>query len=199
MNENSAETADLKRELRKRMLAARRTLTNEERAAHSAAITERLISLESLKQALTVFAYAAMEDEVQTEALIASLLDMGKRVAIPLVTGKRTMEAVLVPSMDALEYGAYHILTVREEQQKILPPQEIDCVLVPGVAFDMDGMRLGMGGGYYDSFLPKISRAIKIAVAYSCQIVEAIPRLSHDCGVDWIVTEKGSFRIGKNK
>ena len=199
MNENDAEIAALKRELRKRSLAFRRALSAEERASYSAAITELLLSLEAVKQARTIFAYAAMEDEVQTEALISSLLEMGKRVAIPLVTGKRTMEAVLAPSMDALEYGAYHILTVREDWRVVLLPQEIDCVLVPGVAFDMDGTRLGMGGGYYDVFLPKIPGAVKIALAYSCQIVESIPKLSHDCGVDWIGTEKGSVRVGKNQ
>ena len=198
MNESGASDGN-KRELRRRMLALRRALAAEERASYSAAITERILSLEAVKRVRTIFAYAAMEDEVQTEALISSLLQMGKRVAIPLVTGKRTMEAVLVPAMDALEYGAYHILTVREDRRVVLPPKEIDCVLVPGVAFDMDGTRLGMGGGYYDIFLPKIPGAVKIALAYSCQIVESIPKLSHDCGVDWIVTEKGSFRAGKNK
>ena len=198
MNESGAFDGN-KRELRRRMLALRRALAAEERASYSAAITERILSLEAVKQVRTIFAYAAMEDEVQTEALISSLLEMGKRVALPLITGKRTMEAVLVPAMDALEYGAYHILTVREDRRVVLPPQEIDCVLVPGVAFDMDGTRLGMGGGYYDIFLPKIPCAVKIAMAYSCQIVESVPKLSHDCGVDWIVTEKGSFRTGKNK
>lgn len=199
MSEHDAEIAALKRELRKRSLAFRRALVAEERASYSTAITERILALEAVKQVRTIFAYAAMEDEVQTEALISSLLEMGKRVALPLITGKRMMEAVLVPAMDALEYGAYHILTVREDRRVVLPPQEIDCVLVPGVAFDMDGTRLGMGGGYYDVFLPKIPCAVKIAMAYSCQIVESIPKLSHDCGVDWIVTEKGSFRTGKNK
>ena len=198
MNESGASDGN-KRELRRRMLALRRALAAEERASYSAAITERILSLEAVKQVRTIFAYAAMEDEVQTEALISSLLEMGKRVALPLITGKRTMEAVLVPAVDALEYGAYHILTVREDRRVVLPPQEIDCVLVPGVAFDMDGTRLGMGGGYYDVFLPKIPCAVKIAMAYSCQIVESVPKLSHDCGVDWIVTEKGSFRTGKNK
>ena len=198
MNESGASDGN-KRELRRRMLDLRRALAAEERVSYSAAITERILSLEAVKQVRTIFAYAAMEDEVQTEALISSLLEMGTRVALPLITGKRTMEAVLVPSMDALEYGAYHILTVREDRRVVLPPQEIDCVLVPGVAFDMDGTRLGMGGGYYDVFLPKIPCAVKIAMAYSCQIVESVPKLSHDCGVDWIVTEKGSFRTGKNK
>ena len=196
MNEGGAIDGE-KRDLRRRMLACRRTLSVEERASRSAAITEKLLSLDAVQKARTVFADAAMEDEVQTEPLIASLLDRGKRVAIPLVIGKRSMEAALVPSMDALETGAYGILTVRAERREILPPQEIDCVIVPGVAFGVDGSRLGMGGGYYDVFLPKAERAVRVAAAFQCQISEDIPSLPYDCGVDWIVTEQGVFKANK--
>lgn len=196
MNEGS-ELAGQKRELRKRMLAARRALSKEERAAYSAEITGKLLSHAAVTRARTIFAYAAMPDEVQTEPLLSGLLAMGKRVAIPWITGKQWMEAALVPSMDLLEVGAYGILTVREEQREILSPQEIDCVIVPGVAFSVDGVRLGMGGGYYDTFLPKAERAVRIAAAFQCQITEDIPRLPHDCGVDWIVTEQGVFKANK--
>ena len=196
MNEGGAIDGD-KRDLRRRMLACRRALSVEERSSKSAVITGKLLSLDAVQKARTVFAYAAMEDEVQTEPLIASLLDRGKRVAIPLVIGKRSMEAARVPSMDALETGAYGILTVRAEQREILPPQEIDCVIVPGVAFGLDGSRLGMGGGYYDAFLPKAERAVRVAAAFQCQISEDIPSFPYDCGVDWIVTEQGVFRANK--
>ena len=196
MNEGGTIDGD-KRDLRRRMLACRRALSVEERASRSAAITEKLLSLEAVQKARTVFAYAAMEDEVQMEPLLASLLDRGKRVAIPLVIGKRSMEAALVPSMDALETGAYGILTVRVERREILPPQEIDCVIVPGVAFGLDGSRLGMGGGYYDAFLPRAERAVRVAAAFQCQISEDIPSLPYDCGVDWIVTERGVFKANK--
>ena len=196
MNEGS-ELAGQKRELRKRMLAARRALSEEERAAYSAEITGKLLSHSAVTQTQTIFAYAAMPDEVQTDALLSRLLEMGKRVAIPWITGKRMMEAALVPSMEALEAGAYGILTVREESRQIVPPEEIDCMIVPGVAFGMDGARLGMGGGYYDTFLPKAERAVRIAAAFQCQITEDIPRLPHDCGVDWIVTEQGVFKANK--
>ena len=196
MNEGGTIDGD-KRDLRRRMLACRRELSVEERESRSAAITEKLLSLEAVQKARTVFAYAAMEDEVQTEPLIASLLDRGKRVTIPLVIGKRAMEAALVPSMDAMETGAYGILTVRAERREILAPQEIDCVIVPGVAFGLDGSRLGMGGGYYDAFLPKAERAVRVAAAFQCQISEDIPSLPYDCGVDWIVTEQGVFKANK--
>lgn len=196
MNEGS-ELAGQKRELRKRMLAARRALSKEERASYSAEITEKLLSHAAVTRARTIFAYAAMPDEVQTESLLSGLLAMGKRVAIPWITGKQWMEAALVPSMDLLEVGAYGILTVREERREILSPQELECVIVPGVAFSVDGARLGMGGGYYDTFLPKAERAVRIAAAFQCQITEDIPRLPHDCGVDWIVTEQGVFKANK--
>ena len=196
MNEGS-EPAGQKRELRKRMLAARRALSKEERASYSAEITEKLLSHAAVTRARTIFAYAAMPDEVQTESLLSGLLARGKRVAIPWITGKQGMEAALVPSMDLLEVGAYGILTVREERREILSPQEIDCVIVPGVAFSVDGARLGMGGGYYDTFLPKAAKAVRIAAAFQCQIAEHIPRLPHDCGVDWIVTEQGVFKANK--
>ncbi|MBO4852137.1 MAG: 5-formyltetrahydrofolate cyclo-ligase [Schwartzia sp.] len=194
MNEQRADLDGQKRALRKRMLAARRALSADERAAYSSTITEQLLSHQALTEAKTIFAYAATEDEVQTETLLSRLIGMGKRVAIPWITGKRMMEAALVPSMDALETGAYGILTVREERREILPPEEFDCVIVPGVAFGMDGTRLGMGGGYYDAFLPKAARAVKVAAAFQCQITEDIPKLPYDCGVDWIVTEQGVFK-----
>ena len=196
MNEGG-DFAGQKRELRKRMLAARRALTEAERAAYSAKITEKLLSHSAVTQAQKIFAYAAMQDEVQTKPLLSRLLNMGKKVAIPWIIGKHVMEAALVPSMDVLEVGAYGILTVREERREILPPQELDCVIVPGVAFGMDGVRLGMGGGYYDTFLPKAERAVRIATAFQCQLTDDIPRLPHDCGVDWIITEQGVFKVSQ--
>ncbi|MBO6209475.1 MAG: 5-formyltetrahydrofolate cyclo-ligase [Schwartzia sp.] len=196
MNEGG-DFAGQKRELRKRMLAARRALTEAERAAYSAKITEKLLSHSAVTQAQKIFAYAAMQDEVQTKPLLSRLLNMGKKVAVPWIIGKHVMEAALVPSMDALEVGAYGILTVQEERREILPPQELDCVIVPGVAFGMDGVRLGMGGGYYDTFLPKAERAVRIATAFQCQLTDDIPRLPHDCGVDWIITEQGVFKVSQ--
>ncbi|MBR1760140.1 MAG: 5-formyltetrahydrofolate cyclo-ligase [Schwartzia sp.] len=186
-----------KRALRKKMLVVRRALSPTDRRTFSEIIGERLVSHENVDKAQFVFAYVGMEDEVQTETLLSRLLDMGKQVAIPWITGKRAMEAVLVPSMDALEAGTYHILTVREEIREVLPPQAIDCVIVPGVAFGRDGTRLGMGGGYYDAFLPKAAKAVKIAAAFQCQIADHIPSLPHDCGVDWIATEQGVFKTSK--
>ncbi len=187
-----------KKTLRKRMLTVRRSLSAEERESFSVSIAEKLKLHTPFSKAKSVFAYAAMEDEVQTEAVLKSLLAEGKTVSIPWITGKRTMEAVEVPSWDALQYGEYHILTVKDELRAVLSPDEIDCVLVPGVAFSRTGVRLGMGGGYYDSFLPRASKAVRIALAFHCQVTDALPSFPYDCGVDWIITEKGVIKTGLN-
>jgi len=70
-----------------------------------------------------------------------------------------------------------------------VPREEIDVVLIPAVAFDRQGRRVGYGGGYYDRFLPEIPRAARIGAAFACQIVAEIPPDPHDVPADWIVTE----------
>lgn len=187
-----------KKALRRRMLAARRALSEEARTLLSSKIAVHLLSLPELRNARCVFAYAAMPDEVQTAGLLAALLSAGRRVALPWVTGRRRMEAVELPSMEALSCGAYGIPTVREDERRVLSPEEIDCALVPGVAFSPEGCRLGMGGGYYDAFLPRMRRdAARIAPAFSCQLAETIPCLPEDEGVGAVVTERVLYRIMK--
>ena len=194
MKKPEAELWEAKKELRRRMLAARRALSESERASCSRQIAVRLLSLPEVRDAHCVFAYAAMPDEVRTEELLTQLLSEGRRVAIPLVTGERKMEAVELTSTEALERGAYGILTVKEGAGRILPPKEIDCALVPGVAFSPKGDRLGMGGGFYDAFLPRMRKdAARIAPAFSCQIAESIPCLPEDEGVDVVVTERDLY------
>ena len=135
-------------------------------------------------------AYASTPDELQLDELFAACLAEGKTLAIPLIVGKGVMQAVKVPSLDALEVGEFNILTVKRELRKIIDPAQIDCVIVPGLAFDVSGGRLGMGGGYYDRFLPLAVNAVKIALAYDFQLVDSLPLESHDSKVDFVLTLK---------
>ena len=130
-----------------------------------------------------------MSDEVQTLELLKHMLADGKVVCLPLITGKGTMEAVYLPSLEALTEGDFGILTVRPEQRELVNPVTIDCILVPGAAFSRDGARLGMGGGYYDRFLPRAAHATRLALTYSCQLTENVPVDVLDCRVDFILTE----------
>lgn len=181
---------EAKKSLRKSALAARRSLTVEARQKASEAIVQRLLSEEAYQRAKTVFAYAAMPEEVQLNAFLQKALEDGKLVGIPLITGKGTMEAVRLQRLEDLAPDAYGILSVAKEHRVLLDPKEINLVAVPGVAFDRSGGRLGMGAGFYDRFLSeKATIAQRIALTFECQLVEQVPVEPHDAFVDIILTE----------
>ena len=186
------EISGQKNRLRREMLQKRRQLSEEQRERLSRKILEHLYRELVYARSKTVMAYMSMPDEVQIGPLLEDCLRKGKRPAIPLIVGKGQMEAVLVPSMESLTEGAYGILTVREELRRIVPPEQIDCVIVPGAAFSGTGERLGLGGGFYDRFLRRCPNAHRIALAFSFQLVEKLPTEQHDIKVDQIITERNS-------
>lgn len=180
-----------KRIFRKTALEKRRALSNTERTNHSSMIQKLLFDFSVFREAKRIFAFASMPDEVQTNEILAGMLEAGKEVAIPLITGPRKMEAAAFSDMADLVPEKYGILTVKPEKRRILDPSELDFVLVPGVAFSKNGIRLGMGGGYYDDFLKRASSAFRLAVVYGCQVFDTVPQEPWDEQVDAILTEKG--------
>lgn len=189
----------LKKELRQKMLSFRRQLTPKERAEKSAAILARLYEEPSFQQAKTVFAYASMPDEVQLGELLSYCLAHDKRVALPLITGKGLMEAVNLPALEDLVPGKFGILTVRPEQQEIIPATELDFVVVPGAAFSPTGDRLGLGGGYYDRYLmEKAPQAFRAALTFDGQVTANVPMEAHDARVNLILTETRRILIHPN-
>ena len=129
-----------------------------------------------------------MPEEIQLNELFENAFAAEKKLAIPFIVGRGNMRPVLLPSSDALEVGDFGILTVRQENRKFVDVKEIDCVIVPGAAFDIHGNRLGLGGGFYDRFLKLVPNAKKIAPAFDFQIVKDLPVTPNDCGVDLIIT-----------
>ena len=177
-----------KKILRKQMTSKRSELEKNERDKLSREIVEKLLSHEVYKNSKTVMAYASMPEEIQLQELFENALSSKKILAIPFIVGRGNMRAVLLPSLDVLEKGDFGILTVRQENRKFVDAKEIDCVIVPGAAFDIRGNRLGLGGGYYDRFLKLAVNAKKIALAFDFQIVKDLPVSPSDCGVDLIIT-----------
>ena len=176
--------------MRQEALARRRSLSPKENETFSEAICRRLRALPACCMAKRIFAFASMADEVQLYGWMAAALAEGKAVALPLVRGKGVMEAVRVRALSDLVLGDYGILTVREDRREIVDPASFDCVLVPGAAFSRKGARLGLGAGFYDRFLgEKATQAQRIAVAFSCQIMEDLPLEAHDIMMHGIVTE----------
>lgn len=179
-----------KKAMRKVGLAARRALTTAERQEKSQSIQEKLLNSPVLMQAKNIFCYVSSEDEVHTEKLLQGILDAGKILLVPYITDAKAglMEAARLKQVGDLVPGVYDIPTVPEEDKSFWAPEDIDVVIVPGSAFDAAGRRIGMGGGFYDRFLGK-SPAVKVALAYDCQIFSQLPAEEYDKKVDIIFTE----------
>ncbi|MCU0881313.1 MAG: hypothetical protein MUF14_01445 [Hyphomonadaceae bacterium] len=140
-----------------------------------AAIQRHVLALRPDWAGLTVGAYQAMGSEVPLASLEEALEHAGGRVLLPEVVG---------PSGTVLQFGD--------------PNQVPDIVLVPLIAFDLSGGRLGQGGGYYDATLAgwheQGHRPATVGIAFACQAVPAVPRAPHDQLLDWIVTQHGAYR-----
>ncbi|MEG2857710.1 MAG: 5-formyltetrahydrofolate cyclo-ligase [Clostridia bacterium] len=170
-------------------------LMQEEKESSDCKILEDVLKLEEYKAAKTIFTYLSVGCEVDTRRLIEQALQDGKRVAIPRVISRGEMEAVLITGKDELVAGQYDIPTARDGAQ-VIPPSEIELAVVPAVAFDVRGNRLGHGGGYYDRYLSN-TRAFMLGLARDCQIVEEIPAQMHDVPVDSVVSD-GKIDVKRN-
>lgn len=125
--------------------------------------------------------------EVDTVELEAHLRNHGLRVAYPrVVASSRVLEFAEGP----MQRGAFGLL---EPSGPALPLADISTFVIPGIAFDREGNRIGWGGGYYDATLAAAA-GFRIGLAFDCQIIETIPRDVHDIGVDLVVTETTSYR-----
>lgn len=184
-----------KKALRASIKQKRRALSIEYRKQASRKMQAELTRLPCYQAAEYIMLYMAMQDEVQLDELIAMVLKDGKKAVIPLVTGAGLMEAVELSDMADLVPDKYGIKTVSEEKRRLIAPDKIDLIIVPGVAFDKAGHRLGMGGGFYDRFMLRASRAVRAALAYDCQLLVAVPAEVHDLTVDYIITEKQNIAL----
>ncbi len=184
-------TDQTKQAQRRRGIAARRALGDEERRAADAALCALLAALPEWRTAQTVLAYAACGGEADLAALLAAAGD--KRICYPVCGAGYSLTAAL-PAADGWEVGAYGISTPVLARAEIVPPAALDLVLVPCTAFDEACRRVGMGKGYYDRFLPQCSRAARIGVAYEVQKVETAAAGALDVRPDAFITERGIYR-----
>jgi len=181
-----------KTELRKQIIEKRSRLLPEEVEQKSEKIISILFATDSFRRAKVVMFYVDMRNEVITKKAIVETLTQGKRVVVPRVKKGYGLLAIEIKSLEELQLGTFGVLEPPERDEICL--EEIDLVVVPGVAFDKRGYRIGYGGGYYDNFLPKLKTDTpKIAVAFEMQIVAQLPAEPHDVKVDAIITEKGIY------
>lgn len=178
-----------KQELRIKMLAMRRALSTEIIEEWSASLVKQIISLQEYKSARRIMAFLAMKGEANLDRFIRYALQEGKEIYIPVCKQNRQMEAGRLTDMNHFQKGPMGLRNL-PDGYSVLCPKELDLVLIPAVACSPDYKRLGMGAGYYDRFLSRISHEKRVAVIWDFQMTDLIPVEPHDEKVAKIVTEK---------
>ncbi|HEV3138067.1 MAG TPA: 5-formyltetrahydrofolate cyclo-ligase [Pirellulales bacterium] len=190
----------LKKTIREQAHANRQAQADKEGA--SQAICEKFAALAEFAAARSVLVYVDVRTEVRTRHYLPKLLASGKRIVVPYcVVGN--LELFLLENMDELAVGMYKILEPKEELRSLpgkrVDVQEIDLIMVPGVAFDRRGARMGHGFGYYDKLLERARPGTPlVALAFECQLFPEIPTQPHDVFMNKILTERAIY-LGKGR
>jgi 5-formyltetrahydrofolate cyclo-ligase len=170
-----------KRELRQ----AIRRRNQRHAAGESSSVIAKLQQDEHFRHAHTLLLYSALPDEVPTQQLIDELTAQGRHVVLPRVISDTEMELRRYTGRGDLQQGAFGIMEPVGEL--FTDYASIDVAVIPGMAFDREGHRLGRGRGYYDRFLSRVPYIYKIGVCFPSQLVDNVPTDSHDILMDCIV------------
>ena len=198
-----AEGDRAKAELRADCLRRRRHMDEAEVEDFSRQITQRLISLAAFEEAHSVHTYVdGLPNEVKTRDFIRLSLDGGRRVAVPWVAahGKAPFRSAEIRSLAELVPGPWGLLQPKETEAVWVDDDAngFDLVVVPGVAFDLRGYRIGHGGGFYDRFLRR-ARGLKVGLTYREFLLAEVPVAPHDIAVDAVVSEFAVHTIERRR
>lgn len=183
-----------KRELRKTYAQKRNLIDKDVWVCYNNKIADKLLKSDLYKSAKTVFVYVSIGSEVETLGLIDRMIADGKAVAVPLCdTKSHTMKSVLIKSRADLKRGAYNI-PEPDDISNVIDKSEIDLCIVPALAFDRHGMRLGYGAGFYDRFLQGFD-GISVGIAFDECIAESLPHDEFDVAVDVIISPNEFIRF----
>jgi len=195
--EPAGSVAREKSRLRRAMRVCRARVTLPEATEAAAACAERLLESPELRAARRVALYAALPDELPTRPLFEALRSGGVRVLLPRLRADGGFSFAPAERWGDLVPGRYGVLEPAPDAAAV-PPTRGDVVVLPGVAFDRRGRRLGRGGGHYDRAFPPGQQEAPLLVghAYAFQLVDAVPVAPHDRAVDAVATERGIVRAG---
>ena len=186
--------ADRKKELRRENQGRAKDMDEAERTECDKKIFAALVGLEEYKKAGTVFTYVSIDSEIDTRALLMRVLEDGKRLCVPRLSGK-VMEIKEISGLSCLTPGTYNIPEPPAEAVDVRP-EEIDFSVIPCVTCNRKGERLGRGGGYYDRFL-KDYKGTAAAVCRESLMRNNIPLDEHDVNIPIVVTDKAVYKSGK--
>lgn len=182
----------MKEEIRKKLLERRNSLSTYEILKKSNEIIKKLESLKEFEKN-KIECYISFGSEVYTHGLIRKYVNE-KAIFVPVIDKKNGILYLShLKDWKELETGVYGILQPRKECLRMVDFKEVELAIVPGIAFDEEGNRIGYGKGYYDRLLSKLD-AVKVALAYDFQIMSRIPNEKHDVKMDVIVTDKRIIR-----
>ncbi len=188
----------MKKDIRNSVLKMRSALSKEQVNKLSTEIKDKLISMDEYKKSKCIFAYLDFRNEVATDEIIIHALNNNKRVFIPVcVNETKQLVAAEIDNLSQLSISSYGIREAAPSNIRIADRKLIDIAVVPGAAFDKYGNRLGYGAGYYDRFFHTAGSILKLALAYSFQIVEELGAEPHDVPMDAVITEKEIIRFGR--
>ena len=186
------ETAETKAALRVETRAKRDSIAVEDRKAYETALESRLLSLPAFKHAKCIATYNPVGSEARYVANVDRLFMFDQRpvIAFPIMRNAENMSFYSFDLNDDLSVLADPMRVIADmSMEHLIEPEKIDLILVPGLAFDAHGNRLGQGAGVYDRYLPHLrSGCMTIGIAFDEQIVDAVPHDVHDTRVDYIVT-----------
>ena len=182
-----------KKLVREKLLALRRQCKPAICLDLSLKIQTSFLETEVFCRAGCLALYSPVHNEVDTTAVAEEALSAGKRLVYPRVSHK-DLEFVEIGALGLLEAGCFDVPEPRDGP--VVSPQEVDVLVVPGVAFDLSGHRLGYGQGFYDRFLARCSEGVlRVGFSYDFQVVDALPVLPHDQRLSMLITEKRILRF----
>lgn len=207
----------MKKKIRARLLRLRDAIPPELKVQKEAAIRERLFALEEFRRAKCLLAYVSFRSEADTTGFLQDVINSGKKLVLPAVDSRhKVLRLYEVKETSELEYGYMGILEPGVTENREVSLSDIDVVIIPGAGFDLQGNRLGYGGGYYDRLLsgtadrqsgagkkeltpdPQAPPPFLIALAFEEQLKDEIPSEPHDIKMDMIITESRLIRCTEN-
>lgn len=181
---------DYKNKLRTKYKSIRTSMTYEYKSKLDNDVFNRLILLKEYKKANIILTFVSTDIEVDTHKLIKYSLEQGKKVAVPkCISGTRNMSFYLIESFDDLEVATFSVLEPKTDKCMILKDFENSICIVPGLAFDLNGYRLGYGKGYYDRFLTRYN-GTTIGICYCSCTLNKLIKGKFDRNVDILITDK---------
>ena len=189
-----------KEALRKELLAKREKYTPEQTDEISDAIFRKIEELDCFKKAACILIYVTFGTELNTIPFLRRCIEYGKKTLTPICHKDRSMTLALTSSFpEGFEKTPYGILEIPADKAQAVSEEELDLIIVPGLAFTLEGDRLGYGGGYYDRLFSKIpDKTVKLCPSFDDFIIKEIPVSEYDRKVDIIITENRSIFIADN-